>query len=101
MIKFIIVIDEYLFDERLNSSEKLIMGVIYSLSYKNGYCYPTNDYLSKVIRISDRSVRRILSKLKSMGLIEIKNINGMRNIVPIIRTSNSYQTDIDVLLEMT
>lgn len=51
---------------------KLLFGVLFNLSKKEGYCYCSNKYLCKVLSISDRSVNRYLYALEVNGYIQIK-----------------------------
>lgn len=49
--KYIIIPDLVLENEKLNSTEKLLMGIIYSLNYDNNVCFASNDaklYLSGI-----------------------------------------------------
>lgn len=39
--------DTMLKDDSINSTDKLIYGIIGVLSNSKGYCYANNDYLSK------------------------------------------------------
>ena len=59
-------------DEELSGDEKLLFGVILSLSRTDGYCRATNAYLAKLMRISDRSVQRNIAALKKAGFIDVE-----------------------------
>ncbi len=58
-------------DERLLPSEKNVYAVILELSYKEGFCFATNRYISSKIGMSDRTVKRAISKLALIGYIRI------------------------------
>lgn len=78
--KYIIIPDLVLENEKLNSTEKLLMGIIYSLNYDNNVCFASNDYLSKRLKVSKRTITSAISKLKRENLIEIKVLNQQRII---------------------
>lgn len=78
--KYIIIPDLVLENEKLNSTEKLLMGIIYSLNYDNNVCFASNDYLSKKLKVSKRTITSAISKLKRENLIEIKVLNQQRTI---------------------
>lgn len=78
--KYIIVPDLVLENEKLNSTEKLLMGIIYSLNYDNNVCFASNNYLSKRLKVSKRTITSAISKLKREKLIEIKVLNQQRTI---------------------
>lgn len=78
--KYIIIPDLVLENEKLNSTEKLLMGIIYSLNYDNNVCFASNDYLSKRLKVSKRTITSAISKLKSENLIKIKVLNQQRII---------------------
>lgn len=53
----------------LSSRAKLIYGYIVALSQKNGYCFATNAFFVKKLKVSERTVTRIVSELRKAGLI--------------------------------
>lgn len=78
--KYIIIPDLVLENEKLNSTEKLLMGIIYSLNYNDNVCFASNEYLSKRLKVSKRTITSAISRLKRENLIEIKVINQQRII---------------------
>lgn len=78
---YIIIPDLVLENEKLNSTEKLLMGIIYSLNYNDNVCFASNDYLSKRLKVSKRTITSAISKLKRENLIEIKVLNQQRTIL--------------------
>ena len=54
-MKVINIVDTYIYDKRLNNTETMAMRAIYSLSHKNGYCYPTNVFLGDILKCSNRN----------------------------------------------
>ena len=77
---YIIILDSVLRDIRLNSTDKLVLGIIYSLSLKDGVCYAKNDYFSGQLNISTRTISSTISKLRKCNLIMIKYDNHLRKI---------------------
>ena len=68
-----ITIDEnYIYDERLNSTETIVIGAIVSLSQANGYCNASNKYLSEIAKCKERNISYILKKLVKYNLIRIE-----------------------------
>ena len=58
-------------DGRLLPSEKNAYAVILELSYKEGFCFATNRYIAAKIGMSDRTVKRAVSRLAVLGYINI------------------------------
>ena len=60
---YIIVLDSVLKNIKLNSTDKLILGIIYSLSIKDNICFAKNDYFAKQLNVSIRTISSTLSCL--------------------------------------
>jgi len=56
---------------RLSFGKKLMMGLIYGLSLKKGYCYATNAYMAQCIGTSEDAVKKMIQSLKDDKLILI------------------------------
>ena len=54
----------------LTASEKNLMGLLNSLSAKEGYCYASNAYLGNALGIGVSGIRKCIYKLESMNLIK-------------------------------
>ncbi len=63
----------------LNSTDKLVMGMIVSLCIKR-VCIATNKYLSQQLELSTRTISKSLSKLSNKNLIFIKYEKDNRKI---------------------
>ena len=61
---------------QLSAGAKLLYSLILSLSKKDGYCYASNIYLSKLLAVSVRTVTSKLNELIEENLIEIENPRG-------------------------
>lgn len=78
-MKYAIVPISDLSNLNLNSTDKLVMGVIISLSRKR-VCMATNNYLSRQLELSTRTISKSLSKLSDKNLISIKYEKDNRRI---------------------
>lgn len=76
-------------DLELNSTDKLVMGMIVSLTIKRKECIASNEFLSLQIQVSKRTITKSLAKLKSKKLITIKNENYQRKIYSNIKWNYS------------
>jgi uncharacterized phage protein (TIGR02220 family) len=89
---FIIIPDAIKSMQKLNPNAKLLYGDILSLSAQNGYCFASNEYLSKIYGITTRSISNLISQLYEFGVIDIKNNSGqygkVRTIFPIIQADH-------------
>lgn len=57
------------YDEDLKANEKLLFGEISSLCNKNGYCYATNDYFSKLYKVHKNTISIWINNLQKKGYI--------------------------------
>lgn len=64
----------------INSTDKLVYGIIKALTNNLGYCYASNDYISKKINLSKRTVSKSISNLRKANYIRVETINYQRNI---------------------
>lgn len=72
--------DSILKSDSINSTDKLVYGIIGTLSKKTGYCYASNDYISKQINLSPRTITKAIGKLKKANYIRVETINYQRQI---------------------
>ena len=68
-MNFIIIPYDLLARTDLTASEKNLMGLIHSLSAKEGYCFASNTYLASVLGLTASGVRKCLHNLESLNLI--------------------------------
>lgn len=59
------------YDKSLPDGAKLLYGEITALSNKEGFCWATNEYFSKLYETSDRTISRWVSALSDAGHISI------------------------------
>lgn len=69
-----------LLDEDLSSTTKLLMGLITTLSMKDEYCYASNRYLSKLLKVSKRTISSSITALRRKKYVEIGNDDNARKI---------------------
>lgn len=75
-----IIEDTILKDKTINSTDKLVYGIIGVLSNKKGYCYASNEYISRQLSLSKRTVTRSISKLSNRSYIKIEVKKSQRKI---------------------
>lgn len=73
--EFIAVPRIVLNDKDLSSTDKLLLGLVVSLTLNKGYCFASNKYLSNVLNVSTRTISTCLSELKTQEYIIVKNDN--------------------------
>ena len=77
-----------LFNEKIKANEKLLYAIITVLSNKEGYCYASNTYLSRLLNAQPHTISKWVSHLKELGFVcldIIKNDKGeiiQRRIYP-------------------
>ena len=52
----IVIEDNVVGDINLNSTDKLVYGIIKALSNNKGYCFATNDYIGKRANLSKSTI---------------------------------------------
>lgn len=76
-----IVIDDSIVKSiSINSTDKLVYGVIKALTNNLGYCYASNDYISKKVNLSKRTITKSISNLRKANYIRVETINYKRYI---------------------
>ena len=76
-----IVLDDFIVKSNsINSTDKLVYGVIKALTNNLGYCYASNDYISKKVNLSKRTISKSISNLRKANYIRVETINYQRNI---------------------
>lgn len=83
---------ELWFHPELNGNDLKLLMEIHMLDSGDRHCYASNSYLAWFMRLSESQTTRILTKLESMGLIEIENRDNknrqissqLKKMIPII-----------------
>ena len=79
-LKYVEVPMIVLLDEDLSSTTKLLMGLITTLSMKDGFCYANNRYLSNLLKVSKRTITSSITALRRKKYIKIDNEDNSRKI---------------------
>lgn len=67
-------------DQTCSSTDKLVYGVINSLSKSREFCYASNSYFAKTLNVGTKTISKSLSKLNKKSYIIIKYDNNQRKI---------------------
>ncbi len=76
----IVIDDSIVKSNKINSTDKLVYGVIKALTNNKGYCYASNDYISKKVNLSKRTITKSIGNLKQANYIRVETTNYQRNI---------------------
>lgn len=76
----IVLDDSIVKSNSINSTDKLVYGIIKALTNILGYCYASNDYISKKVNLSKRTITKSISNLRKANYIRVETINYQRNI---------------------
>lgn len=76
----ILLDDSIVKSKKINSTDKLVYGVILALSNNKGYCYASNDYIAKRVSLSKRTITKTISDLKKANYIKIETVDYQRRI---------------------
>lgn len=67
--RFSVVPSRAFFDRRLDGTDMLVLGLICSYADRDGWCFPSQSTMSKLLGISKRTVIRHVQKLVDNGYI--------------------------------
>lgn len=76
----IILDDSIVKSNSIGPTDKLVYGIIKALTNNLGYCYASNDYISKKVNLSKRTISKSISNLRKAKYIRVETINYQRNI---------------------
>lgn len=76
----ILIDDSIVASDLINSTDKLVYGVITSLAKNTGYCYASNEYIGKRIGYTKRTITESIKRLKKANYIRVETINYQRHI---------------------
>jgi len=77
--KYIIIPLAIVDDVRLTPADKLVYGLVYSLSQKRGYCNMGNNNLTEILPCGERTVKNSISRLTKLGFIKREFIYAKNN----------------------
>ena len=70
----------YVIESKLCSNAKILYGEISLLCHKEGFCYANNKYFSKYLKVTERTITRILGELEDAGFIRLEYCKNRRKI---------------------
>jgi hypothetical protein len=92
------VAERALNDKRLTPTEKLVYGIIFGFAERDKDCSVNSLSIAETLDISDRQVRRIISKLADLKYIELGGNKFQREYKIILNSVRvEKETDIDDL----
>jgi SOS-response transcriptional repressor LexA len=83
-----------LLDKNINSTQKILLSLILSLSNETGYCYASNNYLGGVLDMNKVALSNLLSVLENKNYIEREIIRNEKK--QIIKRSIKIKIDIPI-----
>lgn len=73
-------IPRYVIESKLCSNAKLLYGEISLLCHQEGFCFANNKYFSKHLKVTERTVTRILRELEEANFIILEYCKNKRKI---------------------
>ena len=67
-------------DQTCSQTDKLVYGVINSLSNNKEYCYASNSYFANILGVKEKTISNSINNLKRNKYIEVKFVNRQRRI---------------------
>lgn len=77
---FIAVPRIILSDQTCSQTDKLVYGVINSLSNNKEYCYASNSYFANILGVKEKTISNSINNLKRQKYIVVINVFGRRRI---------------------
>lgn len=60
------------YDDRIPANAKLMYGEISALIGKDGFCFASNSYFSRLYQLSERTISKLISSLHDKGYISLE-----------------------------
>lgn len=80
-IKYFIAVPRIILnDQTCSQTDKLVYGVINSLSNNKEYCYASNSYFANQLSVKEKTISNSINNLKRKKYIDVKFINSQRRI---------------------
>lgn len=67
-------------DQTCSQTDKLVYGMINSLSNNKEYCYASNSYFASQLDVKEKTISNSINNLKRRNYINIQFINSQRRI---------------------
>lgn len=74
MQNVITIIPGWIYDFNLNPTQREVYGLINGLSSQTGYCYASNFWIANKLKVSERTISRVVSYLEDAGLVNVKTV---------------------------
>lgn len=71
MESYIKMSDSLLYNDNLCINAKILYSKLVLLSHKDGFCFASNKYLSNQVKVTPRTITRLLKELIGQDLIHI------------------------------
>ena len=88
-------------NENLTMTEKVIFVEIDSLDNEN-HCIASNEYFAKFCGCSESKVTKAISKLQSLGMIEVVSFDGRHRKLRVVKndtqSSKKYEAESEKVL---
>lgn len=68
-------------DQTCSQTDKLVYGVINSLSNNKEYCYASNSYFANILNVKEKTISNSINDLKRKNYIKVQFDNGKRKII--------------------
>jgi predicted HTH transcriptional regulator len=79
-LEYLLIPKEILWDNDLEGGEKMLLAMIRLLDNESG-CYATNSYFASILKVSRKTITRMIKKLVNKGKINfIGKVNNKRVI---------------------
>ncbi len=79
-LKYVEVPMIVLLDNDISSTSKLLMGLITTLTMKEGFCFASNRYLSNLMKVSRRTITSCIASLRKKNYIRVESEPNTRRI---------------------
>lgn len=67
-------------DQTCSQTDKLVYGMINSLSNNKEYCCASNSYFANMLSVKEKTISNSINNLKRKKYIDVKFVNGQRRI---------------------
>lgn len=64
-----IKIPDSVLNKNISANAKILYSKLLLLSHKKGFCFASNKYLAELLRLSTRTITKLISELKNENLI--------------------------------
>ena len=69
-----------LLDEDISSTSKVLMGLITTLTMKDGHCYASNKRFGNIMKVSKRTITSCITSLRRKNYIRVEQEPNERKI---------------------